>query len=293
MWPEHAQPASSSSSRSEPGRGPGASRDRAVTAGMLGSRGLRSHSAPTRPVTARPEPPPAPAITPREPPAPRVRPSRVTPWIGPLTGVALGWLIASSVFFGGLGLVGPRWRLLPQLLLGTAIVVFVTLLRRRQALRARPAHENVAVSTVAATPPPPAATARPSGDSSLADGLRDIRTTDPKFDPTRLIGYIEMVFRRTHAARVSGDIDALRDRVTPQLYGELRAQYERVGSVGRPGDGAQIEIRAEVTEAWHEDGRDYVTAYITASPPDDAFFTFTRAAGINPWMLSAIQTAAS
>ena len=116
---------------------------------------------------------------------------------------------------------------------------------------------------------------------------------DPKFDPTRLIGYIEMVFRRTHAARLSGDIGALRDRVTPQLYGELRAQSERLRSLGHATHVEQIEIRAEVTEAWHEDGRDYVTAYITASPPDDAFFTFTRATGLNPWMLSAIQTAAS
>ena len=264
-----------------------------MTAGMLGSRGLRSQSAPTRPVTARPEPPPAPAITPRAPPAPRVSASRLRPWIGPLTGVALGWLIASSVLFGGLGLVGPRWRLLPQLLLGTATVVFVTILRRRQAQRAQPAHEHAAVSSVAATPPPPATTARPSSDSSLADGLRDIRTMDPKFDPTRLIGYIEMVFRRTHAARMSGDIGALRDRVTPQLYGELRAQYDRVGSLGHPSDVAPLEVRAEITEAWHEDGWDYVTAYITASTPDDAFFTFTRATGLNPWMLSAIQTAAS
>lgn len=259
---------------------------------MLGSRGLRSHSAPTRPVVARPEPPPAPAITPRAPPTPRVNAPRVRAWIGPLIGVALGGLIASSLF-RGLGLETPRWRLLPQLLFGIGIVVFVTILRRRQAQRAQPAPGNVAVSSVAATPPPPATTPRPSGDSSLADGLRDIRTTDPKFDPSRLIGYIEMVFRRTHAARVSGDIDALRDRVTPQLYDELRAQYERVGSVGSPSDVPQIEVGAEVTEAWHEDGRDYVTAYITASTPGDAFFTFTRATGLNPWMLSAIQTAAS
>ena len=114
---------------------------------------------------------------------------------------------------------------------------------------------------------------------------------DPKFDPARLIGYIEMVFRRTHDARMSGDIGPLRDRVTPQLYGELRAQCEQVGSLGRPRHVEEIEIRAEVTEAWHEDGRDYVTAYIAASTPDDAFLTFTRPAGLNPWMLSAIQTA--
>ena len=100
-----------------------------------------------------------------------------------------------------------------------------------------------------------------------------------------------MVFRNTHRARTSGDLGALRDRVTPELYGELRAQSERAGSPGPPSDVEQIEIRAEVTEAWHEDGRDYVTAYIDGSMLDDAFWTFTRPAGLNPWMLSAIQTA--
>ena len=74
----------------------------------------------------------------------------------------------------------------------------------------------------------------------------------------------------------------------------------------------EIEIRAQVTEAWHEDGRDYVTAYIvgamldytvdeltgalragskTAPEDVEAFWTFTRRAGLNPCMLSAIQTA--
>ena len=61
-----------------------------------------------------------------------------------------------------------------------------------------------------------------------------------------------------------------------------------------------------VTEAWHENGQDYVTAYIDGSMLDhtvdevtgalvegsntvpkavDAFLTFTRATGLNPWML--------
>ena len=120
---------------------------------------------------------------------------------------------------------------------------------------------------------------------------------DPKFDPDRLTGYIEMVFRTTHDARMSGDIGAVRDRVTPQLYGELRAQCERVGSLENPSGVEPAEIRAEITEAWHEDGRDYVTAYITAADvrveSADEFWTFTRPAGLNPWMLSAIRTTSS
>jgi len=238
----------------------------------------------------------------------------VTAWIGPLIGVALGWLMASSLF-GGFGFDGPRWRLLPPLLLGTAVVVFVTILRRRQARRAQLAHENVAGSSLRATPPPLATRdERPGGDSSLDEGLRDIRRTDAKFDPARFRGYIERVFRDTCNARMSRDVAPLRDRVTPELYGELRAQSERLRSLGHTSHVEQIEIRAEVTEAWHEDGRDYVTASIDGSMLDyttdevtgalvegsrtvlehvDAFWTFTRPAGLNPWMLSALQTTSS
>ena len=234
--------------------------------------------------------------------------------MGPVTGVALGWLIAISLS-GGFGLEGQGWRLLLQLLLGTAIVVFAGILPRLRAARAQAAHQSLAVPSVVAPPPPPATTGeRPGGDSSLDDGLRDIRRMDAKFDPARFTGYIERVFRDIHDARMSRDVGSLRDRVTPQLYGELRARSERSRSLGHASHVEQIEIRAEVTEAWHEDGLDYVTAYVDGSMLDytvdeatgalvegsnttpenvDAFWTFTRPAGLNPWMLSAIQTTSS
>jgi predicted lipid-binding transport protein (Tim44 family) len=158
---------------------------------------------------------------------------------------------------------------------------------------------------------PVTAGSEPGSGSSIDEGLRDIRRTDPKFDPARFIGYIETVFRTTHTARMGRDVASLRDRVTPQLYGELRAQAEGLRSLGHASHVDQIEIRAQVTEAWHEDGRDYVTAYIAGAMLDytvdeltgalvdgsktvpenvEAFWTFTRPAGLNPWMLSAIQT---
>jgi predicted lipid-binding transport protein (Tim44 family) len=303
------------SSKSEYGSERRASRDRAVTAGMLGSRGLRSDSAPTRPVGARPESPPPPLMVPMAPPlmVSKAPPGRcVRAWIGPLTGVALGWLIASSLA-GGFGLerqgLGP---LLQQVLVGAAIVVFLRILRRRRAARAQPAPKTLATPSVAAKPAPLAAPSEhPGSDSSLDQGLRDIRRADPKFDPARFIGYIEMVFRSIHNARISRDVGSLRDSVTPQLYGELRAQAKRLQSLGHASHVEQIEIQAVVTEAWHENGQDYVTAYIDGSMLDhtvdevtgalvegsntvpkavDAFLTFTRATGLNPWMLSAIQT---
>ena len=89
------------------------------------------------------------------------------------------------------------------------------------------------------------------------------------------------------------------------------AKGERSRALRRASHVEQMEIRARVTEAWHEDGRDYLTAYIdgsmlactvdeatgalvdgsrTVREPVEAFWTFTRPAGLNPWMLAAIQT---
>ena len=112
-----------------------------------------------------------------------------------------------------------------------------------------------------------------------------------------------------------GDYEALVTRsgtaITPELHDALQAQCDRVRSTGRMNRVAEIEITATVTEAWQESGRDYVTAYIAGSIVDytvdeasdrlvagsktvprgvEEFWTFTRPAGLNFWMLSAIQT---
>jgi predicted lipid-binding transport protein (Tim44 family) len=215
------------------------------------------------------------------------------------------------VLVGAFGREGTGPALLPQSLLGGAIFVFVMLLRRHRLERPRPGGGAVAVPAQVVEPPAPATTGDPGGDSILDAGIQDIRRMDARFDPTRFTGYVEMVFRATQNARAKGDVEAVRDRVTPELYGELRAQAERLSVLGQARRVDQIDVRAEVTEAWHEEGRDYVTAYIAGSMRDDtvdastgalvdgpetgpksvdAFYTFTRPAGLHPWMLSAIQT---
>ena len=273
---------------------------------MLGSRGVRSHSAPARPVPARPAPPPVLARAPKAP-----LPRRGSGWLGPLAGVAAGWLIASSVA-NGLGPGGGGGGLLlHQLLLGGLIFAFVMIVRRRRAAHVQPARRAVGAPTPVAESLPPATTGERPRDSNLDEGLRDIRRMDPKFDPARFTGYIQMVFANVHTARMRRDVALLRDRVTPELYGELQAQSDRLRSLGHVSHVDHVEVLAQVTEAWHEDGRDYVTAYIagamvdyvvneatgalvtgskTASQDVEAFWTFTRPAGLNPWMLAAIQT---
>jgi predicted lipid-binding transport protein (Tim44 family) len=150
----------------------------------------------------------------------------------------------------------------------------------------------------------------PSGDSGLERGLRDIRRTDPGFDPSRFVGYAGMVFRDAQSAWMARDFASLRERVTAEMYGALQAQCTRVRSAHRVNRVTEIEITAVVTEAWQEGGRDYVTAHIGGSMVDytvdemsdrlvdgsrtipravEEFWTFARPAGLNFWMLSAIQ----
>lgn len=134
---------------------------------------------------------------------------------------------------------------------------------------------------------------------------------DPGFDPVRFAGYTGMMFREAQTAWTVRDIGVLRDRVTPELYGELQTEHDRLRSARRSNHVERIDIQAEITEAWQEHGRDYATACIGGSIVDytvddvsdalvagsrtisravEEFWTFTRPAGLNFWMLSAIQT---
>jgi len=151
----------------------------------------------------------------------------------------------------------------------------------------------------------------PVVESSLDRGLRDIRRNDRGFDPSRFVGYIGMVFRMAQRAWMSGDLESLRDRLTPEMYDAMHAERTRLVGAGRVNVVGDIDITAMVTEAWQERERDYLTAHIRGSiidytvdeaagtivagsktiPRDvEEFWTFARPAGLNFWMLSAIQT---
>jgi predicted lipid-binding transport protein (Tim44 family) len=232
-----------------------------------------------------------------------------------LAGFAAGGLIARSLFerLGhGLGDSDVGLGLLDLLLAGGGAFMLLRFLRRRQTARAQPMREVVSASRSVDTSSDRTATGdHPSRGSSLDRGVGDIRRTDPGFDPARFAGYTGMVFRAAQDAWTTRDIGSLRDQVTPEMYGALQAQCDRLRDTGQANRVERIEITAEITEAWQESGRDYVTAYIGGSIVDytvdevndslvhgsrtiprdiEEFWTFTRPAGLNFWMLSAIQS---
>jgi predicted lipid-binding transport protein (Tim44 family) len=197
------------------------------------------------------------------------------------------------------------------------MMTLTRLLQRPHAAPAQPTRAPVDAPPIADTPPDIDTRSEraktgddSSGDSGLERGLRDIRRTDPGFDPSRFVGYAGMLFRDAQSAWMTRDFASLRERVTLEMYGALQAQCTRLRSAHRVNRVTEIEITAVVTEAWQESGRDYVTAHIGGSMVDytvdeasgslvdgsrtiprdvEEFWTFARPAGLNFWMLSAIQ----
>ena len=215
--------------------------------------------------------------------------------MGMLAGSAAGSLIGGSLF-------EVSWGPLDPLFIGGVIILLATFLRRRAAARAQPMQAAVSVSRSLETHPP--------GDSSLDRGVLDIRRTDAKFDPAKFAGYTGMMFRDVQNAWTTRDMGVLRDRLSPEMYGELQVRCDRLRNARQLHRIDDIDIRAEITEAWQERDQDYVTAYISGSMVDysvdeatdglvngssvipkdvEEFWTFTRPAGLNFWMLSAIQ----
>jgi len=265
-------------------------------------RGSRSDSKPVQPperpvVLADSRPPPSTVSPPPGPLTPRPVwdwfPDRT--WLVAIAGLVVGSLLARLV-------IGPLAYAAESVLVSAFVVI---LLRRLLHRRARP--QRTATAPRAAPPPeePP-----PAPPTDFERGVRAIRRADRGFDPATFVGYVGTTFRDVEGARVARDAGPLRDRLTPQMYAELRTYCDGLRTAGRSVRVDDVDVAAEITEAWQDGNQDYVTACLTGSilsyTVDDgtgvlvsgsrtrssavkAFLTFTRPAGLNFWMLSIIQ----
>ena len=104
----------------------------------------------------------------------------------------------------------------------------------------------------------------------------------------------------------------LSDRLAPDLLASLQKQCEDLKRAGRTNYIQKIDLeRSEVSEAWQENGADFVTVYVSGTFIDytvddrtsavvegsktepqkvEEYWTFTRPVGPNRWKVTAIQT---
>ena len=291
-----------------------------------GSRGSRSFSSPSRPSSpATPSTPSSPSRSLSQPAAPApVAPQRsfFGGLMGGIAGFALGGLLG-SMLFGGMGGLGHGFGgigLMEILLIGGGIALLVMFLRRRRAETPAPAYagagsadstygamESTGGGTSTITPEMPAAV---NGD--LERGLGHIRSMDPAFDLSSMADTAKRMFQGVQQAVTMRDIAWVRDHLGTEMYAVLQDQCDRLLAAKQTNRVEKIDIRStDVTEAWQENGQDFVTVHLTASmldytlddvtanvvdgsksvPTDvDEYWTFTRPVGPNRWKLSAIQT---
>jgi predicted lipid-binding transport protein (Tim44 family) len=286
----------------------------------IGSRGSRSTVAPTRPAPAPTTP--SPTVAPSTAPAQPARPSFFRNIMGGLAGFAIGGLLGSMLF--GHGGFGGGIGMFDILLIGGAIVLLVMFLRRRAAGQGAPAYgqasaygQQPAYAMGGGQPgyDRPASSAiemeAPAQTADLDRGLAHIRQMDPAFDPAKLTMWARGVYLDVQNSMKSRELNGLRERLAPEIAAELQAQCDRLRGARQTNVVERIDLRrTEITEAWQETGRDYVTIYFAASmldyttddstgavvqgsrtEPQDVedFGTFTRPVGSGPWQLSAIQ----
>lgn len=281
-------------------------------AGSGGSRGSRSYSTPARPAPGGPASPSTPSRSPTAPvTTPGPRPSPFGGLLGGIGGFVLGGLIG-GMLFGGLGR-GFGIGLFDIMLIGGGLFL---LYRMMQSRRREPAYAGAPAYAGGAgwdrSTSGPVMPEAPAALDDLDRGLSHVRQLDPGFDAAALASDAAETFRAVQNAVAAGDLAPVRARLTDEMQAHLQAQCDALRREGRVNRIERIQIgRTEVTEAWQERGRDFITVLLAGSLIDytvgadgavvagsrtgperfEEFWTFTRPVGPNAWTLTAIQTA--
>jgi predicted lipid-binding transport protein (Tim44 family) len=240
--------------------------------------------------------------------------------MGGIGGFLLGGLLGSMLFGGmGHGLFGGIG-LMEILLIGGILYFVFSYMRRRQQPAPASSYEYTSPrdagmgswssgygSASSAT------TDMPDATNDLERGLGYIRQMDSAFDPRRFSDTAADIFFKLQAAWMARDMAPVRELLTPDMYETMQKDAERLRAERRVDRMENIAVRSvDVTEAWQENGRDYVTVHFLASMLDytidersnevingsrsdpvkfEEYWTFVRPVGPNPWRLSAIQQA--
>jgi len=294
-----------------------------------GFRGSRSFSSPrqsfTPPTTTRPQTaqPGMPGAT----PGTQARPGMGTPtpqpatggfWRGMAGGVAGGLLggMIGNMLFGGSGHAAggaaggggcSSIGLMDILIIVGIIYLGMRLLRRRK----ENAYAYEAASRPVAVPSWEEVKPAPQLENPVESELNQIRQYDPQFEAAAFKNMAQDAFFKMQAAWMRQDLSSVKDLLTSEMYGILDQELTGMKAKGQINRLENIAIREiEFSEAWQEEGQDYVTVGFLANLLDyvtdaktgqvvsgsdtepvkfEEYWTFMRPIGSGPWKLAAIQ----
>ena len=291
-----------------------------------GSRGSRSYSSPSRTYSApAPSPSSQPSAQPRTAPAqaPIGQPAPAGGFLRGLAGGIVGGLLGGMLFrslgfAGGPGDgFGSGFGMMDLLLLaGIAYLIFWFVKRRRAAQELPAGAYASGMSTDAYGGGAPTATldARASSwQQDLQVGLGHIRQMDNGFDEAAFREMCTDRFFKIQAAWMRRDPERLRPLLTDEMHAVFARHIDEARVKRQTNKLENITVRSvEPTEAWQEQGKDYITVRMLANlldyTVDDAtgkivagsdsepvkfeeFWTWVRSVGRNDWQLRAINQA--
>jgi len=202
------------------------------------------------------------------------------------------------------------------LLAGIAYLIFWFVRRNRAAQEMPAAAYSSGVSPGAYGSGAPTATLdapAPSWQQNLEMGLGHIRQMDPGFDEGAFREMCTDRFFQIQAAWMRRDGEKLRPLLTEEMHAVFTKHIEAARAKGQINKLENITVRSvEPTEAWQEQGQDYITVRLLANLLDytvdesrgkvvagsdsepvkfEEFWTWVRPVGGNDWRLSAINQA--
>ncbi len=281
-----------------------------------GSRGSRSYSAPSRgystPAPSRQQAAPVSPVQPQQPSGGGFMRGLGGGILGGLLG---GMLFSSLGFAGGLGngLGGSGIGLFEIILvLGIGYMLYRMVSKKKNAenLSYQTAYRQGGVQTLDM---PASSGETVSSDTPNDDGLSHIRGMDPGFDETRFKDNVMDIFFRIQGAWMNRDLSSATGLFTDEMKSVFQEEIEKMLRDKKINRLENIATRSvEITEAWQESGKDFITTLIYANLLDyttdaltgevvagsktepvkfEEFWTFTRPVGTGQWRLSAINQA--
>ncbi|HSE89735.1 MAG TPA: Tim44 domain-containing protein [Candidatus Binatia bacterium] len=285
-----------------------------------GFRGSRSYQAPSRPTQ--------PSQPRREAAPPPQQPSPMAPQSGGFMrtfGTAmLGGFLGSMLFsglanagFGGLGGFGSSGIGLIEILLFAGLGYF--LYRKFVRPAAATSYGSMQYQNTGYQIPSNTSYQVPTGASaqeipSFNDiDYRSLTMMDRSFDPNQFLKTAQDTFFKVQGAWNKQDTAALRSLCGSELMQTWEQELNDLRARGQQNKMENIALReSEITEAWTENGQDYITVRLHANLLDytvdqksgnvvsgnnsdpiefQEYWTFTRPVGPNSWKLTAVQQA--
>ena len=285
---------------------------RAGGGGSGGSRGSRSFQAPSRPAQPSPSQPSREAAPPPQQPAPMApQPGGFMRGLGTaIIGGFLGSMLFSGLANAGIGGLGGSGFGMIEILLLAGLGYFLYRKFRAPAVASgygAMQYQNTR-DTVAQYAPVEEAPA-----VANAIDYRSLMLMDRSFDADLFLKTAQDNFFKVQGAWNKQDTATLNALCGSELMKTWKQELDALHSRGQHNKMENIALRrSEITEAWTENGEDYITVRLLANLLDytvdaksgalvngsnaepvefEEYWTFARPVGPNPWKLSAVQQA--